>query len=148
MRRNAMRHIIEVATQAIEDSQGIGAIPVAERLYQFRILLKHSKPEVWRRIQVKRCTLDKLHEHIQTAMGWTNSHLHQFHINGERYGDPELLDDGFEDDVFTALCNQAIRKGLISTGRYAESLGISRREAMKHIEQEAIADVEVEVAYT
>ena len=23
-------------------------------------------------------TLDKLHEHIQTAMGWTNSHLHHF----------------------------------------------------------------------
>ncbi|MCB0065506.1 MAG: plasmid pRiA4b ORF-3 family protein, partial [Caldilineaceae bacterium] len=49
------------------------------------------------RIQVKNCTLDKLHEHIQTAMGWTNSHLHQFEIDGERYGDPELIDDGFED---------------------------------------------------
>ncbi len=30
-------------------------------------------------------------------MGWTNSHLHQFEIDGERYGDPELIDDGFED---------------------------------------------------
>ena len=30
-------------------------------------------------------------------MGWTNSHLHQFEINDERYGDPELLNDGFED---------------------------------------------------
>ena len=30
-------------------------------------------------------------------MGWTNSHLHQFEIDGERYGDPQLLDDGFED---------------------------------------------------
>ena len=29
-------------------------------------------------------------------MGWNNSHLHQFEIDGERYGDPELLDDGFE----------------------------------------------------
>ncbi|MDA1015583.1 MAG: hypothetical protein O3A00_14165 [Planctomycetota bacterium] len=29
-------------------------------------------------MQVKKCTLDRLHEHIQTAMGWTNSHLHQF----------------------------------------------------------------------
>ena len=52
---------------------------------------------IWRRIQVKNSTLDKLHERIQTAMGWTNSHLHQFDINGKRYGDPELLDDGFED---------------------------------------------------
>ena len=31
------------------------------------------------------------------TMGWTNSHLHQFKIEGERYGDLELLGDGFED---------------------------------------------------
>ncbi len=66
-------------------------------LYQFKITLLESKPPVWRRIQVQDCTLDKLHEHIQTAMGWTNSHLHQFDIKGERYSDPELLDDGFDD---------------------------------------------------
>ena len=117
MRSNAVRHIIDVATQAIEDSQGIGATPVAERLYQFRISLKQSKPEIWRRIQVKRCTLDKLHEHIQTAMGWTNSHLHQFHINGERYGDPELLDDGFEDDVFVDSTDLKIDQILPKSGK-------------------------------
>jgi hypothetical protein len=27
---------------------------------------------------VQDCTLDTLHEHIQTAMGWTNSHVHHF----------------------------------------------------------------------
>lgn len=68
-----------------------------DAVYQFKITLLGAKPSIWRRIQVKDCTLDKLHEHIQTAMGWTNSHLHQFEIKGERYGDPELLDDGFED---------------------------------------------------
>jgi len=66
-------------------------------LFQFKIKLLGSEPPIWRRIQVQDCTLDKLHEHIQTAMGWTNSHLHQFEIKGQRYGDPELLDDGFED---------------------------------------------------
>ncbi len=66
-------------------------------LHQFKITLLESNPPVWRRIQVQDCTLDKLHEHIQTAMGWTNSHLHQFDIKGERYGDPDLLDDGLED---------------------------------------------------
>lgn len=49
---------------------------------------------------------------------------------------------------FVTLCNQAIRKGLISTGRYAESLGISRRDAMKLVEQEAIQDVEIEIAHS
>ena len=69
----------------------------SDTLYQFKITLLSAKPPIWRRIQVKDCTLDKFHEHIQTAMGWTNSHLHQFDIKGKRYGDPELLDDGFED---------------------------------------------------
>ena len=66
-------------------------------VYQFQITLLGIKPPIWRRIQVKDCTLDTLHEHIQTAMGWTNSHLHQFEIHGKRYGDPTLLGDGFED---------------------------------------------------
>jgi hypothetical protein len=68
-----------------------------KQLFQFKITLVGIQPPVWRRIQVADCTLDKLHEHIQTAMGWTNSHLHQFMINGERYGDPALLDDEFGD---------------------------------------------------
>jgi Plasmid pRiA4b ORF-3-like protein len=62
-------------------------------LFQFKITLSDTKPPIWRRIQVEDCTLDKLHEYIQTAMGWTNSHLHQFKIGDQIYGDPELLDD-------------------------------------------------------
>ena len=41
----------------------------ANAVYQFKITLLGSKPTIWRRIQVPDCTLDKLHEHIQTAMG-------------------------------------------------------------------------------
>jgi hypothetical protein len=69
-------------------------------LYQFKITLLDTKPPIWRRIQVEDCTLGELHEHIQSAMGWTNSHLHQFEIEGERYGDPELLNDGMDDLEF------------------------------------------------
>jgi hypothetical protein len=46
---------------------------------------------------VKDCTLDKLHEHIQTAMGWTNSHLHHFIIDGNLFGDPQLMADNFQE---------------------------------------------------
>jgi len=95
--RNSLRHIVDAVTKALEDSEGIGSIPAVERLYQFKITLLESKPPIWRRIQVKNSTLDKLHERIQTAMGWTNSHLHQFEIDGERYGDPELLECGEPD---------------------------------------------------
>ena len=67
------------------------------RLFQFKITLKDTNPPIWRRIQVPDCTLDELHEHIQTAMGWTNSHLHQFKIGKYVYGDPELMQENFDD---------------------------------------------------
>ncbi len=97
MKRNSLRHVVGAVTKALKEGEGIGSIPVTERLYQFKITLLESNPPIWRRTQVRQCTLDKLHQHIQLAMGWTNSHLHQFEIHGERYGDPELIDDGFED---------------------------------------------------
>jgi len=97
MVRNSLRHVVDAVTQALEEVEGIGSIPVSERLYQFKITLLDSPAPIWRRIQVRDSTLDKFHERIQTAMGWTNSHLHQFKINGECYGDPDLLNDGFED---------------------------------------------------
>ncbi len=65
--------------------------------YQFKITLKESQPPIWRRIQVEDCTLDKLHEHIQTAMGWTNSHLNQFKIGEQLYADPMLMEEDFEE---------------------------------------------------
>lgn len=49
---------------------------------------------------------------------------------------------------FEALAAEALRKGSISTGRYAEYLGITRREAMRQVEQEVPDDAEVEIAHT
>ena len=89
--RNSLRRIVTIFQQAIRDAHGIGAIPTSQRLYQFRITLEEIAPAIWRRIQVKDCTLDQLHYHIQLAMGWTNSHLHRFEIDGIFHGDPELV---------------------------------------------------------
>ena len=116
MKGNSFRHVVDLTTQALDRSQGIGAIPVAERLYQFKITLKDIAPPIWRRIQVKNGTLDRLHEHIQTAMGWTNSHLHSFKINDTEYGDPDLLDDEFtngefEDSTSTKISDILPRSG-------------------------------------
>jgi hypothetical protein len=66
-------------------------------VYQLKITLLEITPPIWRRIQVKDCTLDKLHEHIQTAMGWTNSHLHHFKIGDRLYGDPMLMEENMEE---------------------------------------------------
>jgi hypothetical protein len=68
-----------------------------DTVYQFKITLLESKPPIWRRIQVKDCTLDKLHEHIQTVMGWTNSHLHHFKVGEQLYGDPMLMEENMEE---------------------------------------------------
>jgi len=101
------KHLLE---RSLEETTGLAAkaaakskepkakIPVGT-VFQFKITLLGIEPPIWRRIQTKDCTLDKLHEHIQTAMGWTNSHLHQFKIGGVIYGDPQLLYEGWQDEI-------------------------------------------------
>jgi Zn-dependent peptidase ImmA (M78 family) len=49
---------------------------------------------------------------------------------------------------FQALARQALRRGLVSTGRYAELLGISRRDALKVVEEDATDDAQIEVAHS
>lgn len=70
------------------------ASDTAGLVYQFKITLLDSEPRIWRRILVPDETFDALHAHIQTAMGWTNSHLHRFEIGNLICGDPELLQEG------------------------------------------------------
>jgi len=94
MERNSLDVIGGLLSTALEARQGIGAIPPKTRVYQFRIALRHIHPVIWRRVQTRNCTLDRLHEVIQLAMGWTNSHLHEFTISGVPYGDPMLLEEG------------------------------------------------------
>ena len=47
---------------------------------------------------------------------------------------------------FRALATQALRQGAMSAGRFAEYVGVSRREAMRVVEQEAEDDAQIEVA--
>lgn len=54
---------------------------------QLKITLQYTQPSVWRSVQVPAdIRLDKLHDVIQVVMGWADSHLHAFYINGENYG--------------------------------------------------------------
>jgi hypothetical protein len=55
--------------------------------FTLRIALLEHQPEIWRRLLVPGSVrLDKLHLIFQVAMGWTNSHLHQFRIGHALYG--------------------------------------------------------------
>ena len=61
-------------------------------VYQLKITLPNLP--VWRRLLVRGdANLGLLHAVIQVAMGWTNSHLHQFTIGKNRYSDPRTNDD-------------------------------------------------------
>lgn len=52
-----------------------------ERVYQFKVTLKNTKPLIWRRIQVPETyTFWDLHVAIQDAMGWEDYHLHEFEM--------------------------------------------------------------------
>jgi hypothetical protein len=73
----------------------MGKPKVPAQVYQLKITLQHIKPPIWRRVQVKDCTLAKLHDIIQTCMGWDDYHLHEFDIGNERYGDPAQWRDDF-----------------------------------------------------
>jgi len=54
-------------------------VPKKLRGFRMRLALAGTKPPVWRRIDVPGdITLDRLHQVIQAAMGWLDSHLHQF----------------------------------------------------------------------
>jgi hypothetical protein len=57
---------------------------------QLRIELLRIEPHVWRRVIVpETVTLARLHQILQAAMGWTNSHLHEYVIARKRYGIPD-----------------------------------------------------------
>lgn len=72
---------------------------------QLKITLKYLDPAIWRRVIVPHdIKLPKLHDVIQIAMGWTNSHLHAFETKSATY--ETVFDDGdfaFDDDFPGAL---------------------------------------------
>jgi hypothetical protein len=83
-------------------------IPPEVRGFRVRLDLRGAKPPVWRRLELPGdLSLPRLHDVIQAAMGWYNSHLHRFRTGVDRHSpyfvthfDVEEGDDGtLEDDV-------------------------------------------------
>jgi len=58
-------------------------------VYQLKVTLLETDPPIWRRLRVPgRTSLARLDRIVQTAMGWTNSHLHTFTAGGIVYSEP------------------------------------------------------------
>ncbi|GAB2867985.1 plasmid pRiA4b ORF-3 family protein [Nocardioides pacificus] len=84
------------------------SVPSEIRGFRVRLDLRDAKPPVWRRLELPGdLTLPRLHDVIQAAMGWANSHLHRFRTGSDHRSpyfvttfDLEEGEDGtLEDDV-------------------------------------------------
>jgi len=57
---------------------------ITGEIYQLKITLEDTRPAIWRRVLVPGTwNLGALHYVVQVAMGWTNSHLHQFIVDDD-----------------------------------------------------------------
>jgi len=61
-----------------------------QTIYQLKLTLRGIRPPIWRRIETPATvSLFDLHRTLQAAMGWTDTHLHQYIQDGVYYGPPD-----------------------------------------------------------
>src|SRR3989442_15999428 len=64
-----------------------------QEIYQLKVTLLHTRPPIWRRLLVPAgLTLGVVHDVLQGAMGWGDSHLHEFRIGQKQFGEPDPND--------------------------------------------------------
>jgi hypothetical protein len=84
------------------------------QVYQIRLDLKGIRPPIWRRLLLpSNVPLDGVHNIIQVAMGWTDSHLHSFTSGGYEFGDIRVDDYGLDllDERLVALDEFLVKVG-------------------------------------
>ena len=78
------------------------SLPMQEnttKIYQLKILIKNSKPPIWRRALIEDdMTYSSLHHIIQDLFEWQESHLYEFVAEHKTYMDAEFEDDLFDSD--------------------------------------------------
>lgn len=79
--------------------------PAVPLLIRLKVQLDGAKPTIWRRLEVRGdLTMADLHDVLQAAMGWTDSHLHRFWLGPKKqiwrgpHLSNELDEDEFGDD--------------------------------------------------
>lgn len=80
-------------------------------VFQLKISLLDIRPLIYRRIQVRQdLPLSDLHRVIQIAMGWTDTHLHQFKVGDVAFGGPTSELWPAPIDYRRVTLNQILRK--------------------------------------
>ena len=112
-----------------------------------KITLKGTRPAVWRRVEVPAsCDLAKVHGVLNAAMGWHDRHLHEFDIEGRRYGIPDT--DWFPEGDFTIPEEQVILGDLARVGVRHFTYGYDFGDGWRHsVTIESIAPAEPGVFY-
>jgi hypothetical protein len=83
-----------------------------DQIYQLKITLDESKPPIWRRVQVRSSTkLFELHNVIQKAMPWSNSHLHEFDFGAQSFSDPRFRLEHTRDEHRYRLLDLGLGEG-------------------------------------
>lgn len=83
----------QLAGQLLDFGRGTAAAPsrpsrrrprrATPATYRIRVDLDDARPPIWRRLDIRSdLTLDAVHQALQAAFGWTDSHLHRFALGG------------------------------------------------------------------
>lgn len=98
-----------------------------KRVVTLKVSLRGSKPPIWRRVVMPAsATLADLHVAIQASMGWHDSHLHQFDVDGRHYGDRSMLDEVADERRLTL-------NGLVNAGAQRFSYTYDFGDDWEHI---------------
>src|SRR6266567_3281083 len=119
----------------------------AANIASLKITLDHVKPAVLRRIEVPfDIPLDRLHQTLQVAIGWTNSHLYEIRAGDVGWSTPHPGIDGADEflDARKARLGDVIEDVGTKTLQYLYDFG----DGWEHtIKIERIADAVPGVAY-
>lgn len=88
-------------------------------LFELRVTLRHIKPAIWRGLQVPaELTLGELHQVLQLAFGWLDSHLHDFSVHDIQFGVVDVEDAFFVVDEHAAPLGAVANAGSKLVYRY------------------------------
>jgi hypothetical protein len=80
--------------------------------FDLSVSLREIEPSIWRALQVPaELSFAELHQVLQIAFGWKDSHLHDFHIGDIRFGMADVEDELFCVDEHAAPLGAVARVG-------------------------------------
>jgi len=94
-----------------------------QRIYRLKVTLKDINPPIWRELLVSpTTTLHELHDVLQLAMGWLDSHLHEFIKDKTHFQLPDLENDRYDDKEYTDSREVPLSRVLFKPGDRLEYL--------------------------